>query len=86
MIVEHQLEITAVCPVDRKPDVYSCLIRCRRVLPVEDILAAVKDLGSEPIYQEDLTQRLHRRLACEVETIGFHSGVRTRVVCGELNS
>jgi hypothetical protein len=83
MRVEHMLEVTAVCPADQKPDVYRCVVRACRVIPVEDILAAVKNATEAgPLYQEDLTRELHRALAAEVETVGWHSGVRTRVVCG----
>lgn len=81
--VEHSLEVTAVCPADKKPDVYACVVRARRVIPVEDIIAAVKTAtAGGPLYQEDLTRELHRLLAAEVETTGWHSGVRTRAVCG----
>lgn len=82
MRIEHSLEITATCPVDDKPDVYSCTVRTCRVIPVEDILKAVDQLKGRAIYQEDLTRELHRILAAEVETVGWHSGVRTRVVIG----
>lgn len=82
MIVEHTLEVTAVCPVDDKPDVYQCVIRTHRVLPVESILQAVESLREKKIYQEDLTRELHRVLAARVETVGWHSGVATRVIVG----
>jgi hypothetical protein len=83
MRTEYTLEITAACPADRKPDVYACIVRASRTIPVEDILAAVaKVTAGEPLYQEDVTRELHRLLAAEVETVGWHSGVRTRVVCG----
>lgn len=82
MKVEHHLEITALCPVDGKPDVYQCLVRAERVIPVEDILKAAAELSGKKLYQEDLTQELHRRIAAVVETNGCHSGVRTRVICG----
>lgn len=82
MKVEHSLEVVALCPVDSLPDVYRLTVRAARVIKVEDILAAAQKLATEKLYQEDLTQRLHRELACEVETVGYHSGVRTVVVCG----
>jgi hypothetical protein len=83
MKVEHTLEVTAVCPEDKKPDVYRCTVRARRVIPVEDIIAAVeKAKGGGPLYQEELTRELHRLIAAEVETVGWHSGVQTRVICG----
>lgn len=82
MRVEHTLEVTALCPVDGLPDVYALTVRAARVVKVEDILAAAAQFAGEKLFQEELTQRVHRSLACEVETVGHHSGVRTRVVCG----
>lgn len=82
MRVTHTLEVVALCPVDGLPDVYELTVRAARVVKVEDILSAVAHCASERLFQEDLTQRVHRALACEVETVGYHSGVRTRVVCG----
>ena len=82
MKVEHTLEVVARCPVDGLPDVYTLTVRASRVVRVEDILTAVAALAGETLFQEDVTQRLHRDLACEVETVGYHSGVLTRVVCG----
>lgn len=82
MRVEHTLEVIAGCPVDGLPDVYTLTVRAARVIRVEDILSAVTPLAAEKLFQEDLTQRIHRALACEVETVGHHSGVRTVVTCG----
>lgn len=82
MKVEHTLEVVARCPVDEQPDVYTLTVRSSRVVKVEDILSAAATLATEKLFQEELTQRMHRALACEVETVGYHSGVRTRVVCG----
>ena len=82
MIVEHRLEISALCPVDGKPDVYRCVVTTARVIDVESILKAVDSLKDRKIYQEELTQELHRILAARVETTGWHSGVTTRVVVG----
>jgi hypothetical protein len=53
-----------------------------RVIKVEDILAAAAAFAGRAIFQEDLTRELHRTLAADVETIGWHSGVRTRVRIG----
>jgi heterodisulfide reductase subunit C len=83
MIIEHRLLVTGICPVDLKHDVYDCMVRVRRMLPVEEILAAVKDATQKPAYQDDITLALHRTLACEVTTVGEHSGVKTTVKCGE---
>jgi NADPH-dependent 7-cyano-7-deazaguanine reductase QueF len=79
--VEHTLEIVAACPVDGRPDVYRCVVRATKTVRVEDILAATKAFHRKKVFQEDLTQELHRNLGCEVETVGWHSGVETRVVC-----
>jgi heterodisulfide reductase subunit C len=82
MRVEHTLEVVAVCPVDKAGDRYTCVVRCGRVIPVEKILGMVAEMNAKPLYQEDFTDRLSRALAAEVETVGWHSGVMTRVVCG----
>ena len=81
MRVEHSLTVTAKCPVDSKPDVYEVVIRASRLVNVEDILAAVAENTKQPVFQEALTELLHRDLACEVETRGYHSGVLTVVIC-----
>ena len=85
MIVEHTLEISALCPVDGKPDVYRCVVTTARVIDVESILAATASLGGRKIYQEELTQELHRILAARVETVGCHSGVTTKVIVGGIS-
>ncbi len=84
MLNTYVLSITAACPADKLPDAYRVRVRARRVIPVEDILAAVNKATAEPLYQEGVTLALHRALACEVVTVGWHSGVRTRCVCGEV--
>lgn len=82
MRVEHRLEVVAICPVDGLLDVYTMTVRASRVIKVEDILTAAETFASLKLFQEELTQRMHRAIACEIETIGYHSGVMTRVVCG----
>lgn len=81
MRVEHTLTAVGRCPVDGCPDVYEVTVRTDRVVMVEDILAAVRDLTSAPRTQEAFTADLATRLGCEVETRGAHSAVSTRVVC-----
>jgi NADPH-dependent 7-cyano-7-deazaguanine reductase QueF len=83
MQVKHETEIKAMCPIDKKPDVYRLIVRTNQLLKVEDILAAVKRVTEQPTFQEQLTQDLHRDLGCVVETQGWHSGFLTTVVCGE---
>jgi hypothetical protein len=58
------------------------VVRTNRVIPVESILEAVATLKTTLIFQEDLTRELHRILAAQVETVGCHSGVTTRVTVG----
>lgn len=84
MQVEHSFEVVATCPVDQAGDMYQVTVRCGRVIFVEAIWAAVKKLNEKPTTQEQFTQNLHRELAAEVETLGWHSGVRTRVTCGGI--
>lgn len=81
MRVKHKLQITSICPVDGKADVYECTVTTGRVLSVEEILAAVAAMKDRSAYQEEICQELHRRLACKVRLVGYHSGVRTEVVC-----
>ncbi len=83
MRVVYELTINAICPVDGKPDVYQLTVRSAKVIPVEDILAAVKKEVAEPAYQETITERLFRAIGTQVETFGIHSGVKTTCVCGE---
>ena len=83
MRVTHSLEIKSICPVDNKPDVCKCVITTERIIPVEDILAAAKEVEDTKAYQENICQELHRRLSCQVRLVGYHSGVRTEVICGE---
>jgi len=82
MNVVHTLEITAICPVDKLPDVYACEVHASRVIPVESIISEAEKLRSAELYQEDVCQRLHRALACRIVLTGYHSGVQTKVTCG----
>lgn len=81
MLITHTLQITAICPVDEKPDVYECVVTTSRIIPVERILEVVTALKDRKAYQEDICQELHRQLACEVKLTGYHSGVKTEVIC-----
>lgn len=83
MQVEHKLTAVGRCPVDHCPDVYEVTVRTTRVVMVEDILARVKELTAAPATQEGFTAQLADRLGCEVETVGYHSGVRTTAKAGE---
>ena len=82
MRVVYELTINAVCPADGKPNVYQLTVRSARVIPVEDILAAVKRETADAAYQEVITERLFRALGAEVETFGIHSSIKVRCICG----
>jgi len=86
MLAEHSFTAVGRCPVDGCPDVYEVTVRASRVVFVEAILAARDDLTAAPRTQEDFTVALADRLGCQVETVGSHSGVRTRVVHGEISN
>jgi heterodisulfide reductase subunit C len=83
MRVEYSLDVQAKCPVDHRSDFYRCVVRSGVTIPVEHILEAARGFAGRELFQEDLTSELHRALGAEVETVGTHSGVETRVVCGE---
>lgn len=83
MRVEYSLEVKAKCPVDHRSDFYRCVVRARETIKVEAIISAAKQFEDKELFQEDLTHELHRALSAEVETLGWHSGVETRVICGE---
>jgi hypothetical protein len=82
MTIEHWFYVHAKCPVNGAEDVYSTTIRTRRFVKVEEILAAAAEYKGKSISQEDLTVELAIRLGVEVETIGYHSSVRTTVRAG----
>lgn len=79
----YELEITCSCPVDDDPDVYHLTVTSRRTIPVENILKAVEKLREDNLFQEELTQRLHRRINACVTLVGYHSGVKTTTTAGE---
>ena len=79
MKVVNELNYSGRCPVDDAIDTYAIRIKARRVVKVEDILAAISELP-QPLFQEEITRRLAARLGCRVTTIGFHSGVKTTCV------
>jgi hypothetical protein len=81
MQIEYEFEWLCRCPADHKQDVYRTVVRSDRTIPVEDILKAAAQVAEAEAYQERLTADLQRALGAEVETEGWHSGVRTRVVC-----
>lgn len=83
MRVTYRHTFAAVCPVDGTQDIYQLEIVSERLIPVEDILAAIQHATGEPAFQEHITNRLHDELlaATAVKTTGLHSGVETVVEC-----
>ena len=84
MLNQYEVEITCLCPVDDLPDVYRLTVTARRVIPVEDIIVAVKAFSKEKMYQEDLCQAIHRKVNACCVLVGYHSGVKVQSQCGDL--
>jgi hypothetical protein len=80
VIVTHELEVTCRCPVDDTLDRYAVTVTVQRILPVEDILAAVESLPGRE-FQEAVTLHLARTLGASVVTRGTHSGIVTTCSC-----
>lgn len=83
MNCEYTLPLVAICPVDGVTvDAYRVTVRTDRMVRVEELLLVLKRFEHAVIFQEDLTAKLAAELGAEVETLGRHSGVETRCVCG----
>lgn len=83
MMVTHETTIQAKCPVDEGEDHYVVMFETQRIIKVEDISAAIEALTKSPVFQEQLTIDLARRLGARVTTVGYHSGFKTTVVAGQ---
>jgi hypothetical protein len=82
MIVRHRMHrVIATCPLGGV-DVYRLMVETTRLIAVEDILIALRELTRAPIYQEDLTAQLAEKLNARVVTEGEHSGVATECEAG----
>lgn len=82
MKVRHRLKATGLCPNNGLPDEYLVSVYCDRMIPCEEIVAAVDGLLAAPIYQEVFTQRLADRLGCRVGTRCRHlEGGRVLTEC-----
>jgi hypothetical protein len=82
MQVEYNFDVYCNCPVDGLPDVYKVTLHSNRTIPVEEILSHLEFVKTELVFQEELTQNLHRVFNCKVVSYGLHSGVRTKVIAG----
>jgi len=83
MRTEYSLDIVGKCPMNGCADVYRLVLRASRCIMAETIIMAVAIATAKPATQEDITLDLSARLDCRAETEGVHSGVLTRVVCGD---
>lgn len=73
----HRTTIVGKCP-HGCPDVYSAEFHIAdRIITVESIQAEIDAATKEPVYQEDLTQRLANRVGCNVATVGSHGQFET---------
>lgn len=73
----HRTTIVGKCP-HGCPDIYAAEFHVGgNLVTVERIQDAIDHYTSEPIYQEDLTQRLADALACSVVTVGAHGRFET---------
>lgn len=84
ILTKHALTVEANCPVDDTLDVYSVTVETTEVIDVEKILHAIDKLTAKPLYQEELTLGLSRRLGAKVVTVGEHSGVKTTCEAGSF--
>lgn len=84
MLNTYETEITCICPVDDLPDVYHLTVTARRVVPVEDIIAAANQFREQKMYQEDLCHAIHRKVNACCVLVGYHSGVKVRSQCGDI--
>ena len=78
MRTKHKTVIHSTCPVNGMIDEYGATFYVTgKVIPVENIQDAIDELTVTPIFQEELTLQLAKRLQCSVMTVGTHSGFET---------
>ncbi len=81
MICIYEIAVRAVCAVDGARDVYILTLESHDPIRVETIVQMADRLTAHPVLQEDMTRDFARNLGCTVTSVGYHSGVRTTVVC-----
>lgn len=84
MIATHNFTLTATCPVDGSRDVYEVSVKVGYLVKCEDIVAAAETISKEsPVFQEELTEKLARKIPhSTVTTSGHHRcGVFLTVIC-----
>lgn len=80
MKVKYELVVESGCPVDGLGDVYQCTLISNKPIAVETILEVVTRYKDNLIFQEELAEQLARELFCNVELVGYHSGVKVTVI------
>jgi hypothetical protein len=82
MVCEYVLPLVCRCPVDSTVvDSYTVTVTAAGMIRVEDLVAELDKYRDRVIFQEDVTRALANALGARVETVGSHSGVKTRCVC-----
>lgn len=81
MLVTHEFQVRALCPVNDLLDHYTVRLTVREIVPVEEILTFVDTLIEIREYQENITQRIASRFNGTAVSVGTHSGVTTTCEC-----
>lgn len=80
MTATYQTRFTAQCPVDGTTDIYDLTVVSEQMIPVEEILEAIKDSTQHLVFQEEIHGNLSARLPdASITIVGTHSGVLTTV-------
>ena len=78
MRITYHYQLHAQCPVDNTTiDVYEFTIESAVMIKVETIIECFVYAAGGPIFQEELTDRVARKLGAKVTSVGWHSGVKT---------
>jgi hypothetical protein len=82
----HRTTIVGRCP-HGCDDVYEAEFRISdRIVVVESIQEAINESTADPIYQEELTQKLADLIGCEVATKGVHGPFCTECIANPRES
>jgi len=86
MLCRYEFQLTAVCPVDESADHYAVTVSSSREIRVERLLEFALTFRQAAATQEVITARLAAEFpSATVETVGYHSNVRTTVSAGPSN-
>jgi len=78
MTLEHKytIKFNAKCPADNSIDSYKLKIYSNKIILVEDIIAIINKLTTEPIYQEKLAEIIYNNIKEKLKLIGYHSNIK----------